>query len=378
MLRAADPAARPGDLVNIYDKAGGFCGRGLYNPHAPLALRVLARGDAPIDDEFWRHRLEQAVALRRRLRLDEVTDAYRLVHAEGDDVSGLIVERYADCVVFEVFALGMYQRWEQLAATLASVLGPPRGLDRPERASASWRTFVRADAAIEAIERFHVSRGDQETPARLVIREHGLRYRVDVAAGHKTGFFCDQRDNRLRLARLCTDASVLDLCCYTGGFGLCAKRLGPARHVTAVDLDEEALELARENANLNQTRLEFVHADAFGYLRQMIANGRQFDVVVLDPPKFATSRGEYDDALRKYGDLNALVMQVVAPGGVLLTCSCSGLVSPETFVEVVHRAARRCGRSVQMFDRTGAAPDHPVRLECPESAYLKAVWLRVL
>jgi 23S rRNA (cytosine1962-C5)-methyltransferase len=378
MLHTADPVARPGDVVNIYDKHGQLFGRGLYNPHAPIGLRVLAHGDVGIDEDFWRARLEQAVALRRRLDLAATTDAYRVVHAEGDGLSGLIAERYADCLIFELFSLGMFQRWQKLAATLSDLLGPPRSLERPDQPSPTWRTFVRADAQIEAIERFRVPSSPQDAPARLIIREHGVRYRVDVAAGHKTGFFCDQRENRLRLARLCRDADVLDLCCYTGGFGLCARLLGGARAVTGVDLDEDALALARENANLNQTRVDFVHADAFTYLRQMIANARLFDVAVLDPPKLATTRAEYDAALRKYGDLNTLALQVVRPGGVFLTCSCSGLVSPEVFVETVHRAGRRCGRTLQLFDRTGAGPDHPVLLECPESAYLKAVWLRVL
>ena len=377
MLRAADPAARPGDVVTIYDKYGQLFGRGLYNPASQITLRVLAYGDTPIDDAFWTKRLSQAVNLRRRLDLSATTDAYRLVHAEGDGLSGLIVERYADCLVFEVFSLGMFQRWQQFAPLLADALGPPTILDRPDQAASTWRTFIRADAQIEKIEGFRAPAVAADAPQRLVIREHGVRYRVDIAGGHKTGFFCDQRDNRLRFARLCRDADVLDACCYTGGFGLCAKLLGGARSVTAIDLDEAAIALARENANLNQTRLDLAHADAFTYLRQMIANGRQFDAVVLDPPKLALSRHDYEDALRKYNDLNALVMQVVRPAGVLLTCSCSGLVGRDEFIETVHRAAHRCGRILQMFDQTGAGPDHPIMLNCPESSYLKALWLRV-
>ena len=151
-----------------------------------------------------------------------------------------------------------------------------------------------------------------------------------------------------------------------------------SRDVTSVDLDEDAIRLARTNANLNQTRLNLVHADAFAYLRQMIANDRRFDVVVLDPPKFASSRLGVDDALRKYHDLNTLAMGTVRPGGILLTCSCTGLVSEEAFTRVVHGAAARSRRSVQMFDRTSAGPDHPVMFNCPESAYLKALWVRLL
>lgn len=430
MVRTADPAARSGDVVQVYDKSGAFFGRAIYHADSQIALRMLTFRDEPVDAGFWRQRLASAVELRRRLRLDDVTDAYRLVHAEGDGLSGLVIERLADCLVFEVFSKGMFQRAHELAAILASELGPPAALDRPGRASDRWRVLVRADRRIQRIEGFQIAstgprraepsargRGEDDdaagglaffagdgpagasgpgaqhsteaaaagaapgpdvVPESLTIREHGVRYRVDIARGHKTGFFCDQRDNRLRLATLCRDASVLDVCCYTGGFALAARKLGGAKDVTAVDLDEAAIAMARDNANLNQVRVDFVHADAFAFLRQMIANGRQFDTVVLDPPKFAPSRDDVDEALGKYYDLNTLGAQLVRPGGVLLTCSCSGLVSRGMFHETVHRALRRVGRPAQMFDYTGAGPDHPVMSNCPESEYLKALWLRIL
>ncbi|MEW6253254.1 MAG: class I SAM-dependent rRNA methyltransferase, partial [Planctomycetota bacterium] len=340
MIGAEDPAARAGDIVNVYDKAGRLFGRGLYNPHSQIVVRMLAWGAAAIDTDFWRARLEQAVALRRLLRLDEGTDAYRLVHAEGDGLTGLIVERYADVLAFEFFSKGMFQRHAELAGLLAELLGPPAALDRPDRAGPQWHMVFRADQRIERLEKFRLP-ARPPAPERVTIREHGLRYRVDLKQGHKTGFFCDQRDNRRRLADLCRDATVLDLCCYTGGFSLCAARLGGAREVTGVDLDEAAVALARENANLNQTRVDFVYADAFTYMRQMHANARQFDVVVLDPPKLVTYRPELDDGLRKYHDLNHLAVQMVRPGGVLVTCSCSGLVAPAAFTEAVYKAAQR-------------------------------------
>jgi 23S rRNA (cytosine1962-C5)-methyltransferase len=379
MIRQADPAARPGDVVNVYDKAGQFFGRGFYNPRSQIVVRMLTLSDTPVDDAFWRGRLERALVLRRQLRLDEVTDAYRLVHSEGDGLSGLIAERYADYLVFEVFALGVFQRCGEFGRLLAELLGPATALDRPQKAGPDWRVLVRADGRIEHLEGFHATWPlPPDTPSQVVIREHGLRYRVDMKLGHKTGFFCDQRDNRLRLARLCRDATVLDLCCYTGGFSLCAAKIGGAREVTGVDLDEAAVAIAHENANLNQMRVDFVYADVFTYLRQMLANGRQFDVVILDPPKLATYRVECEDALRKYYDMNHLALQAVRPGGVLLTCSCSGLISRPVFQETVQRAATRAGCQLQLFERTGAAPDHPVMLNCPESAYLKALWFRVL
>jgi 23S rRNA (cytosine1962-C5)-methyltransferase len=378
MIDKVGAGASPGAIVAVIDKAGALVGRGLYHPTSQIAVRLLSRGSKSIDDAFWRSRLEQAVDLRRLLAVDKVTDAYRLVHAEGDGLSGLVVERYADCLVFEVFSLGIYQRLDLIKTILSDLLGPPSALDRPGKASKAWRVIVRADEAIERIEGF-VARSESETDSPIVtVREHGVRYRVDMAKGHKTGFFCDQRDNRRYFGEMCRGASVLDLCCYTGGFGLCAKKLGEAEDVTCVDLDEAALEMARENSNLNNARIGFVHSDSFIYLRQMIANVRRFDMVVLDPPKLATSRPELEAALRKYYDLNCLAMQVVRPGGLLLTCSCSGLVSQAEYVELVLRAGVRANRGIQVLRESGAAPDHPVSVECPESGYLKAMWLRVI
>lgn len=377
MIAATDKAARPGDIVNVYDKSGTFFGRGLFNPRSKIVLRMLVHGDVVVDDNFFRDRLARAVELRQRLELASVTDAYRLVHAEGDSLSGLIVERYADTLVFEVFSLGMFRRVPLFAGQLAELLGPPTSLDRPGRSAAEWQTVVRADAAMEQAEGFRITPPANPAPSTLTIREHGVRYRVDVREGHKTGFFCDQRDNRKRFASFCRDADVLDLCCYSGGFSLCAKVLGGAKDVTAVDLDEAAIALARENANLNQTRINLVHADAFAYTRQLTANGRLFDCVVLDPPKLAGSRLELEEALGKYYDLNVFAMRTVRPGGIFLTCSCSGLVSREEFVGAIHRAARRNNRPIQLFDQTGPGADHPIMLDCPESAYLKALWCRL-
>lgn len=381
MVGEVDAAARPGDVVQVYDKQGLFCGRGIFNPRSQIAIRFLTRDETPVDEAFWHRQLEKAVALRRQLGIDQATDAYRLVHTEGDQLSGLVVERYADCLVFEMFSLGMHQRYEQLARILQEVLGPPTALDRPGQAGERWRTYVRADSRIEKLEGFHIPGGPKQWQAerlRLIVREYDVRFRVDVQEGHKTGFFCDQRDNRQRLAALCADATVLDLCCYTGGFALHAKKSGGARAVTGVDLDEAAIAVAKENANLNQVRVDFVYADVFTYMRQMLANQRQFEVVVLDPPKLALYREEVEEARKKYYDMNYLAMQMVQPGGILLTCSCSGLVSAKMFMDAVLGAGQRAGRKLQLFDRSDAAPDHPVMMNCPESAYLKALWLRVL
>ncbi|MBI3468575.1 MAG: class I SAM-dependent rRNA methyltransferase [Planctomycetes bacterium] len=231
-------------------------------------------------------------------------------------------------------------------------------------------------------------------PGRVTVTEYGTRFWVDLEAGHKTGFFCDQRENRRRLAAFCEGGSVLDLCCYTGGFAIHAKRLGNAAEVTGVDLDESAIKLARQNAKLDQAAVRFVHADVFAYMRDMIANGRQYEVVVLDPPKLIRSRREIDEGTRKHFDLNRLAVQLVRPGGLLLSCSCSGLLAESEFLRLLYSAARQstpapvgdaalandrpAGRTLQILAKTGAAPDHPVAPSCPETEYLKALWLRVL
>jgi 23S rRNA (cytosine1962-C5)-methyltransferase len=204
-----------------------------------------------------------------------------------------------------------------------------------------------------------------------------LTFRVAVGSSHKTGFFLDQRDNRFALSQLTGGKRVLDLCCNTGGFGIYARARGGAGEVIGLDLDEKALELARENARLNRAQVRFVQADLFTWLRDVIPNGERFDVVVLDPAKLTRDREALDQALRKYCDMNRLALQVVAPGGIFLTCSCTGLVSEADFLESVRRASWQAGRSLQVFKIAGAAPDHPFLLHAPEGRYLKAVYARV-
>jgi 23S rRNA (cytosine1962-C5)-methyltransferase len=363
---ARGPRPRDGDLVRVVDRDERPIGFGLWNGRSQIALRMVAWGTEPPGAEHWGAKLADAVDLRRGvLALDEVSDAYRLVHAEGDGLSGLIVDRFADVLSVECFSLGMYQR-----------IGPIAGVLAPLAGTAHLRVHV--DERIALAEDFPgrpvASPG---APASVAIREHGIRYRVKFEGGHKTGFFCDQRDNRRDLARWCADRSVLDVCCYTGGFALNALIRGRAREVTAVDLDEKAIAVARENANLNQVRLGLVHADAFGYLRQMAANGRDYGVVVLDPPKLIPTRAEVSLGKRKYFDLNVLAMGLVEPGGLLLTCSCSGLLPAEEFLYLLKAAARKAGRSARVLAVTGASADHPVGLDALEGAYLKAAWLRM-
>jgi 23S rRNA (cytosine1962-C5)-methyltransferase len=221
----------------------------------------------------------------------------------------------------------------------------------------------------------------------VTVTENGTRYRVHFGSGHKTGFFCDQRENRKRVAELCRGQSVLDVCCYTGGFAVMAAKLGGATDVTGIDLDEEPLKFAKQNAALNDVRVKFTQADAFAYMRDMLRSGRQFDMVVLDPPKLIRSRAEIEEGTKKHFDLNRLAMQLVKPGGLMLSCSCAGLLPEEEFVRLVRSAASSSTRSsenptalprpMQILARTGAAACHPVSGNFPEAEYLKAVWMRL-
>ncbi len=381
MVDRVEGNPHPGDLVGVHDREGQLAGHGLYNPRSEIPVRMLDFGPIPPGESFWQTRLEQAVALRRDvLRLDEVTDACRMVHAEGDGLTGLVVDRFGDVLSAEVFSLGIYQRIDPLLARLGALCG-------------TTHTRVRVDDQVHGQEGFLADERDSpECPAQVTVNEFGTKFKVRFASGHKTGFFCDQRDNRKRLAEFCKDKSVLDLCCYTGGFSVQAARLGQAANVTGVDLDEDALEVARENARLNKAQVRFVHADAFTYMRDLARNAAQFDVVVLDPPKLIRSRKEQEVGAKKYFDMNRLALPLVKPGGILLSCSCSGLMPEAEFVSTIASAARQCGpvgpedasgrvrrgsRPVQFLARSGAAADHPVASNCPESEYLKAVWMRV-
>jgi 23S rRNA (cytosine1962-C5)-methyltransferase len=378
-----DRGAKQGDLVEVVDEDRQRVGFGLYNPKSELSLRMLNRGDVLPNEDWWRQRLAEAVTLRREmLRLDETTDAYRVVHAEADGLSGLMIDKLGDVLSAECFSVGMYQRAEAIISLLAPLVGTRHYLIRGGPATVAQEGFDAVDIA------------SPELPQRVTIQEFGTRFRIDFQAGHKTGFFCDQRENRRLLASFCKDKTVLDLCCYTGGFAIQAKKLGGASDVIGVDLDADPLELAKQNANLNQVRVKFAQADAFAYIRDMAAAGRTFDVVVLDPPKLIRSRAELEEGARKHFDLNRLAMRLVAPGGIMLSCTCAGLLSHEEFLRMIYASARQAGREiapataergarhaprqVQILAKCGAAADHPVATNCPETEYLQAVFMRVL
>ncbi|HZP66747.1 MAG TPA: class I SAM-dependent rRNA methyltransferase [Rudaea sp.] len=361
------PAVRPkpGSIVDIVDRDGTFAGRGFYNGHSRIALRVLtADPDEAIDEAFFARRIGEAVALRRRiLKLDAVTDAYRLVHSEGDGLSGLVVDRFGDTLVIEFFAAGMFRERETIKRCLLEHFP-------------GAQIYAFAEDHVQKQESFDFAH--PPAPKPNVIVEHGVKFHAAPGAKHKTGFFADQRDNRRHLAEFCADARVLDLCCNSGGFAIYAKALGGAGEVVGVDLDEEILEIAEQNARLNKSKVRFIQADIFAWLRDVAVNGRErFDVVVLDPAKMTRDREQVIPALKKYLDMNKLALAAVKPGGIFLSCSCTGLVSEEQFLDMLRRAAFYANRTLQVIKVTGAGPDHPWQAHVPESRYLKAAFCRV-
>ncbi len=364
MVEKPDQKPKPGSIVDVYNRDGTFAGRGFYNGHSRIALRMLTEDpDEQIDEDYFRRKIGEAVRLRRNLlRLDRFTNAYRVVHSEGDGLSGLVVDRFGDLLVIEYFSAGMW-RLRDLVREVLDELFP------------NSRMYWFAEEHVGKQESFDCHA--PSPPDEAIIEEHGLKFRVQPGTKHKTGFFCDQRDNRLALAEFCEDARVLDLCCNSGGFAIYAKAKGNAREVIGVDLDEEILEIAKSNAHLNKTKVRFVQSDIFPYLRDAHLNGEQFDVVILDPAKMTRDREQIIPALKKYLDMNKLALNVVKPGGILVTCSCTGLVSEEQFLDMLRRAAFYANRRVQVIQVSGASRDHPFMAHAQESRYLKTVFCRV-
>jgi 23S rRNA (cytosine1962-C5)-methyltransferase len=295
----------------------------------------------------------------------------RIIHAESDDLPALIVDRFDDTLCAELYSETAVHLWDTISPILHKELGTQHHLLRFDEKSA------RAENAQPLELR------SNSCPNLLKISENGIRYEVDLRDGHKTGFFCDQRLNRQKIRAevervIATKGhcSVLDICTYTGGFALAAA-VGGATEVQGVDLDEKAIAVAKRNANLNQTtKVRFTHSDAFPWLRQAFENGSRFDIVIVDPPKFIPNRSKWDEGIAKYHDLNKVAAPLLEEGGLMLTCSCSALLPMSDFQEKVRQATKRLGRPLRIEAATGAGPDHPVRLDFPEGAYLKALWLR--
>jgi 23S rRNA (cytosine1962-C5)-methyltransferase len=355
-----------GDEVAVVAADGEPVGRGFYHGRSQIAVRIMTPdAERALDLDFLRERLEIAISLRLdTLRLDRVTDSWRVVHGEGDGLGGLVIDKFNDLLVVQPYSYAFYRRREELGAILEELFPDHRQVLKPSSVAARR----------EGIPEYQPPESPEELDVE--IKESKVRLLVNPS-GHKTGFFLDQRENRARLVSMVRGKKVLDGCCYTGAMAIAARTLGKAGRVIGVDLDEEALEMARRNEKLNRASIEWVHEDIFHYLKKQRHAVEPFEVIIIDPPKWARERDRFEEAERRYLDINKLAMQAIAPGGILLTCSCSGLVSPEHFHRILQHAAELSGRDFRIFHHGGAASDHPVSSHCPESRYLKAVFGRV-
>ena len=360
---------KAGTMVAVYDQYDEFRGWGFYHPHSRIAVRLVTRDHSEPTEEFWHDRARAAA--ERRLKDPGIpSEVCRILHAEGDDFPALTMDRYGELLVAEAYSEPMTTIFELVLPTFHEVLGTK------EHRVVYDETAARAEGGIPFEKR------SDGCPPRFQFEEGAITYEVFQAEGHKTGFFCDQRENRARLADLVkrlveegNPPSVLDVCSYTGGFALNAAAAG-ASEVRGLDLDEKAIEQAKRNANINHLKnVKFTHADAFSYLRTLQRNGKEYDIVIVDPPKFIRSRRDFEEGKAKYNDINKLAIPLVKPGGFYISCSCSGLLEPLTFQEIIRRAARL--RTVRVLRETGAGPDHPVRIDFPEGRYLKALWTQM-
>ncbi len=355
-----------GETVEVRSATGETLALAAYSPQSQIRARVwsFAR-ETKVDAGFFRARLAAAIALRRHAELARHTNAMRLVHAESDGLPGLIVDRYADVLVVQFLSAGA-ERWRDAL------------LDALVELTGCEAVYERSDADVRTLEglppRTGFVRGNSNA-SRCPIVEHGLGFRVDIGEGQKTGFFLDQRANRQHVRALSQGRNVLDCFCYTGGFAVAALA-GGAKRVLALDSSAPALDVARENLAANPfdaSKVEFVQADVFGHQRLLRDRGERFDLIVLDPPKFAPTAAQANNAARAYKDINLLACKLLAPGGMLATFSCSGGISAELFQSIVAGAALDAGVDGKIVGRFGPDADHPVALNFPEGDYLKGL-----
>ena len=360
MIQKPEAPLPAGSACVVRDRDGELVGTGFYNPRAELALRMFA--DEPVQDVggHFLQALHTAVQLREDvLQLPRTTDAYRLIHAEADGCPGLVLDKLGQAFVAQVASLGMLQQLEPLGEWLL-------------RKYPGSKLVLLQDK--DWAEREGMEKLPRPQSVATTVREHGLTYAVQAGTGHKTGFFADQRDNRWLVRQLSRGRAVLDLCCNSGGFAMNAVAGGAAK-VLAADLDEAMVEQTRTNAQANKQTLTAVHGDAFELLRE--AQPGAHDLVVLDPPKWIHHKDELETGMGRYFDLNRLGFEKVARGGLVVTCSCSGSVSEDSFLRMLRDAGAAARRDVRILHLRGAGPDHPVALECPETRYLKVAVLQV-
>ncbi len=357
----------PGATAEVFDSEGQFVGTGYYNPSSLIAVRMLSRQRVNIDDaDFYRERIEKA--LRFRQATYPGLDSFRAVYGESDALPGLVVDKYGEYLAVQFLTRGMDIRRKMILPALVDIFAP-RGIIA--RNDVAVRRMEGLDESVETLY--------GEMPGIIEVEEHGLRFRVDILSGQKTGHFFDQKDNHLLLKEISKGKEALDCFCYTGSWGLHAALFG-AVSVTCVDVSERALALARENAELNglTTAMRFEAADAFDRLRSLKGEGKRFDLIVLDPPAFVKSRKNVKEAAKGYLTINRRAMELLRDGGYLVTCSCSYHMGREMFHDLLAKAARLAGREMRLLENRMQAYDHPVLISVPETDYLKCFLLQAV
>ena len=361
----ADDVCRTGDVVDVLDSRMRFVARGFFSLTSKIAVRVLTRDEQEeIDEVFFRTRLERAWAFRRRLGF---ADSCRVVFGESDGLPGLTVDKYGDYLSFQIVSSGMERQKPLLVRLLCELLHPLGIYERDALAVREKEGLAPASGCVWGC-----------VPERHIVQEHDAKMLVSIPNGQKTGHFLDQQENRGRIRPYCAGAEVLDLCCCTGGFSIHAALYGAAR-VEAVDVSEQALALVRENAALNGVadKITTTCANVFDLARAYAAAGRQYDLVICDPPAFAKSKQALSGALRGYKELNLRAMKMTRPGGFLVTCSCSQFLTPERMTCVLREAAADSGRTVRLLETLMQSRDHPASMADPQALYLKGYILQV-
>lgn len=351
----------PGDVVEVMSSKGGFLGRAFYNPRSQIALRMLTTKDEIVDADFFHRRVERAWAYRKQFA-DPMS--CRAVFAESDFLPALVVDKFADVLVMQTLCLGI-EKWKRELVEILNDVIHPAGI------------YERNDVPVRRLEGMEQMTGllSGQVPDRVDMVENGIHFLVDVKNGQKTGFFLDQKENRAAIAPLVQGGDVLDCFCHNGSFSLHAAKYG-ARSVLGVDISEEALEVARENARINGLNVDFEAHNCFDHLRALTGEKRQFDVVILDPPAFTKTRSALEGALRGYKEINLRGMKLVREGGFLVSCSCSQHVSPEKFMEVINQAARDSRTKLRLVEFRTQGHDHPILPASPETQYLKCAILQ--
>ena len=373
-IRAVEGNPAPGETVAVENSRGVRLGWGSFSPSSQIRVRMLSFDpEREPDAEYVTGLVAAAIGRRADFWVNCYTNAFRLVHGESDGLPGVVADWYDGWVVVQLASAGAVFWQDTIVEALKSFVPGCRGIYNRSDVDSRVREGLSTEGAVGVL-------AGEEPPELIEIREGSIRYLVDVRKGHKTGFYLDQRDARAVVGSLANGTEMLNCFSYTGGFGLAARAAG-AMSVTQLDISGAALEIAKKNAELDHlcgTKVEYVEADVFKQLRLYRDQGRKFDMIVLDPPKFADVKGQLMRATRGYKDINLLAMKLLRPNGVLATFSCSGAVSTELFETVCREAAFDAGRDFQVIARTGQAADHPVGLSFPEGRYLKGLILRAM